>query len=255
MTLPYAILSGIIQGLTEFLPVSSSGHLVLLHTIFGFTESQMSFDIFLHLGTLFAVLVFFRKEIIKIFTTEKITLFYLILAMIPAAFAGIFFHSYIDTFFTSPQMAGYLLVVNGLILFLASFIQLKNKNKRINLNSKDALLIGLSQVFGLLPGISRSGITISAGLFRELDYKKVITFSFLLSVVAIASAVFFEIFTKNVFTNSLDFKNLTAGLLAAFISGIISIRFLIGTLKRKKFWIFAVYSIFAGITSIILLRY
>ncbi len=254
MTLSYAILSGIIQGLTEFLPVSSSGHLVLLHTFFGFAESQMSFDIFLHLGTLFAVIVFFRKEIIKIFTSERKTLFYLILAMIPAAFAGIFFHNLINTIFTSPKVASYLLIINGLILFLASFIQSRNRKTRTNLNSKDAFLIGLSQVLGLLPGISRSGITISTGLFRQLDYRKVITFSFLLSVVAIASALLYEIMVKSAFTGNLDFKNITAGLLAAFISGIISIRFLISILKKKKFWIFAIYSILAGITSVIILK-
>ncbi|MDP8260789.1 MAG: undecaprenyl-diphosphate phosphatase [Candidatus Kappaea frigidicola] len=254
MTLSFAIVSGIIQGLTEFLPVSSSGHLVLLHSFFGFTESQMLFDIFLHLGTLFAVVLFFRFEIAKLFLSERKMLLYLILAMIPAACVGIFFHSSIKTIFTSPKVASYLLIINGLVLFLASFAQLKCKNKRDNLNILDALLIGVSQIFGLLPGISRSGITISAGLFRNLDYKKVITFSFLLSTIAIGSAVIFEILGKTATIESLEIKNIIAGLLAAFISGIISIRFLISILKKKKFWVFAIYSIVAGITSIILLR-
>ncbi len=254
MTLSYAILFGIVQGFTEFLPISSSGHLVLLHNFFGFTESQMTFDIFLHLGTLLAVVIFFREEIAKIFSSERKMLLYLIMAMVPAALAGIFFHDSINILFTSPKIAGYLLIVNGLILFLASYAQSKNKDQRSDLSIKDAFLIGLSQVLGLLPGISRSGITISTGLFRQLNYKKVITFSFLLSVIAIASAVLFEIATKATSVDCLDIKNMTAGLLAAFISGIISIRFLIGTLRKKKFWVFGIYSVIVGITSVILLK-
>ncbi len=254
MTLSYAIFFGIIQGLTEFLPISSSGHLVLLHNFFGFTESQMTFDIFLHVGTLLAVVIFFRKEIAKIFLSERKMLLYLLLAMIPAAMVGIFFHDSINILFTSPKTASYLLIINGLILFLASYVQLRNKNQRSDLNAKDAFLIGLSQVLGLLPGISRSGITISTGLFRQLNYRKVITFSFLLSVIAIASAVLFEIATKSASVDCLDIKNVIAGLLAAFISGIISIRFLIGTLKKKKFWVFGIYSVIVGITSVILLK-
>jgi undecaprenyl-diphosphatase len=254
VTLLSAILSGILQGLTEFLPVSSSGHLVLLHSFIGFKESQMIFDIFLHLGTLLAVIVFFRDDILKLFTSEKKDLSLLGVAMIPAAAAGILFYSFIENFFSSPRITGYLLLLNGCILFLASYIQTRKNISRESINSKDAFLIGLSQVLGLLPGISRSGVTISTGLFRKLDYKKAITFSFLLSVVAISGAVLFQLISNPASLNYIEYKNVIAGLLAAFISGIISIRFLINVLKKKKFWIFGVYSVILGLITIILVN-
>jgi undecaprenyl-diphosphatase len=206
----------------------------------------MSFDIVLHVGTLLAVIVYFRKDILNLFTTGKKTLIALFVAMLPAALVGVFFYNYIGSFFLEPKKTALLLMLNGLILISASYVHVKLKVKKSEVSIKDGFYIGLGQVLGLFPGISRSGSTISVGLFKRIEHRKVIVFSFLLSIFAISGAFFYEIVSGGLSLCGLNFKIASMGLLAAFISGIISIRFLITAIRRKKLWAFGVYSIILG---------
>jgi undecaprenyl-diphosphatase len=248
-----AIISGLLQGFSEFLPISSSGHLVLLHYFSGINQSNMTFDIILHIGTLMAVIAYFRKDILNLFTSDRKSLIALFIAMLPAALVGVFFYSYIETFFLQPKKTALLLILNGIILMSASYIHIHLKAKKSAVSIKDGFYIGLGQVLGLFPGISRSGATISVGLFERIEYRKVIVFSFLLSILAISGAFFYEIISGSLSLAFLDLKIASAGLLAAFISGIISIRFLIATIRRKKLWAFGIYSIILGAVLCIIL--
>ena len=173
---------GVLQGLTEWLPISSSGHLVIAQEYLNI-QAPLFFDILLHLATILVILIFFRKEILQIFkefpnykSSHGKLGWYIIIATIPIALVGYLFNNQISSLFTNTKAVGISLLITGLLLILTKFSQGK---KEISL--KDSIIIGLSQALAIIPGISRSGATISTGLLLGLDKKQLITFSFLVT--------------------------------------------------------------------------
>ena len=200
ITLIQAIFLGVVQGLTEFFPVSSSGHLVFFQSLFGIDEPPIFFDIMLHVGTLLAVVVYLRREILQIIQgvgaalqgknegRDGLRMFlWMVVASIPTGLMGIVLKDWFESVFSQPRFVGMMLLVTGLILWLTRWIKGGGKDIR-KMCWLDALLIGIAQGVAIIPGISRSGSTISAGLFLGLDRVLAGKFSFLLSIPAILGA-------------------------------------------------------------------
>ena len=244
MTGIQAALLGLIQGLTEFLPISSSGHLVIGQKILGLTEPPILFDIFIHAGTLLAVLVFFRSKLLHFFTSWP-NLKKLFIASLPAGILGLILENYLGIIFSQTVLVGLSLLITAAILFLTRFS--KNKNKPIGL--KQALLIGLFQALALLPGISRSGSTISAGLFQGINRTQSFEFSFFLAVPAILAALGLEIFKNG--WQQVDLTTSLIGFLASFLLGYLSLVWLKKIISQTKFYLFSFYCFSLGIFVLI----
>jgi len=241
----WAVFLGVLQGLTEFLPVSSSGHLVIAQSLIpNFSQPGLLFDVVLHAGTLFAVAVFFRKEILKM-SFRYVT--YLAVATIPAAFFGYFFRSNIEVFFKSVQLVGAALIITGILNFLTNRANFQKRS----LTNKNSFLIGLAQAFAIIPGISRSGSTIFAGVTQGISRKKAAQFSFLLSIPVVFGANILQIAT-HAFEPGVEFVHYFAGFLAAFVSGIFAIRVVLRLLFSKRFNLFGYYCILLGVLVLFL---
>jgi undecaprenyl-diphosphatase len=266
-----AVVLGIVQGLTEFLPISSSGHLVLVEFLLKIRLDDLSYEVFVHFGTLFSVLLVFRRTIWSMFKAvgiqislfipnqrksnfkdENVDLFWLIIVgSIPAGFAGLFLKSQIEKSFGSATFVAIMLLVTGAVLFSTTFF----KPLRDRMNFGDAIWIGIGQALAILPGISRSGITISAGIFRGVNKSRAAEFSFLLSLPAILGASLVEL--KEVMENPLLQQNLAVyltGAVSSFGVGYAAIRFLLSVIIKGKFHYFAYYCFAAGIFFLIFLR-
>ena len=257
MTPLQAIALGIIQGLSEFLPISSSGHLALAPWLFGWEDPGLSFDVALHLGTLLAVLWYFRMEWLalikaafgiittgRIETPEKRRVVYLIIATIPGAIGGYLLQGKAETAFRSPQLIAIALIVMGLVLWL---VDRAVDQRRIlgEMRWVDALLIGLSQVIALIPGVSRSGSTITTARGLRFDRESSAEFSFLMSMPIIAAAVILEgpkALREGGITNEL-----MSGVVASAISGWLAISILMRYVSRHSYGIFAFYRVILGI--------
>ncbi len=236
-----AIILGMVQGITEWLPISSSGHLVLVRNLFGL-EVPVLFDIILHLGSLLVIFIVFWKDIKKlilgVIRKEKKYLAYagfLILATVPIGLAGILFNSKIKAAFNSPTIVGFSLLFTAMLLFLSRFP--KKKNRRLNL--KNILVIGFAQALAILPGVSRSGSTISTGLIQGVKKEEAARFSFLLFIPAILGATFVEM--KGITSLSADIPALIIGTSAAVLTGIVSLKLLLNIIKKDMFYHFAWY--------------
>ena len=262
MELIKIITLGIVQGLTEFLPVSSSGHLVIFQNIFNVSEPPLTIDIFLHAGTLLAVFVVFRKDILKlligfvsslnIFKREttgygKIT--WLILAAnIPAGIVGVFFKDKIELFFHSTYLAFIFLIVTGIILYFSKFCKTGKFNLK-NINLPKSIMIGLTQMISILPGISRSGITITTAMALKIKREDAAKFSFFIMIPAVAGATLLEIL--KISELSVNFIEVALGMLASFITGYFAIKLLLKIIKSYKMHYFAYYCIVIGILGLI----
>lgn len=243
---------GIVQGLTEFLPVSSTGHLVLLQRIFNFPGLEgaadpwlMFFDTMLHLGTLVSVVIVMRKEIIDLFKKPFRTLGYLVIATIPAVVFSLLFKDFIDEAF-GGSFLGYSFLITAVILSLSEIIAKRLRRKR-ELKSGAALGMGLMQVVGILPGVSRSGSTIAGGIALGIDREKAAKFSFLMSVPAIIGANIlhgYEAFRANV---QIQWAPAITGAVCAGVAGYIAVKFMLSLIQRKRLYGFAVYVAVLGI--------
>lgn len=252
----YHILLGIIQGLTEFIPVSSSAHLVIAQHIFGLKEPQIFFGIVLHLGTLLAVVIYFYKDILDIIKSlssprsDGFRLFILlVIGTIPTAILGFFLKGYFKLLFSSPVFSAIFLIITGIILFLTRFIKRTGKDIRA-FSYLDAIIIGVAQTIAIAPGISRSGITISAGIFRGIDRKLCARYSLLLSIPAVIGALLSEI--KEV--GAIDSVNLiymSLGFVSSFLVGCLAITILVKCLQKARFYMFAYYCWIVGIFAIL----
>lgn len=255
MNIFHAIFLAVIQGLTEFLPVSSSGHLVLFQKLFNFSEPPVFFDILLHLGTLTAILVFFRKDIIFFIKKWKDNVniwLYLLVGSIPAAVFGFWLNSRIETVFNSLALVGGAWILFGLLLFSTRFWVKKEKltiNTLENLGSRRALTIGFFQALALIPGISRSGLTIIGGLSNKLSYGESFKFSFLLAIPAILGATIVS-FEKNSF-NGVGFTGEFLAFIIAGISGYFSLIIFQKILKAEKLYLFGIYCLTLGILVLV----
>lgn len=260
-----SIVMGIIQGLTEFLPVSSSGHLVLAKEFLDFkTPDNMSYEIFLHLGSLIAVLIYFRKDILKIIASlvnydkndsEKRSSIKLLFFLMISTFVTFILYLPADDFieknFHNPLIAAIMLLLTGLIIFISDFIR-KNNIRSSEMGVLRSILIGVGQSFALLPGISRSGTTISVSLFVNIKRKEAARYSFLLSIPAILGAVIFSLDNLTKLTSS-EWLFFIAGGVASFISGFLVIAFLIKMIKKQKLKYFSFYCWTIAIISLLVI--
>jgi undecaprenyl-diphosphatase len=264
MTIIQSIILGIIQGITEFVPVSSSGHLVLTPFLFGWRlppEHTWVFNVLIQVGTLVAVIIYFWRDLIQIaiaffeglrrrqpFATPEYRMgWYLILATIPAVLVGLLLKDTVESAFDSPRATAYFLLLTAVLLLLAELAG-KRQNKMVDLNWKDALIIGAFQVLSLFPGVSRSGSTITGGMLRSLDRPAAARFSFLMSIPVmlgaglIATFDLFQIDDLNVLLPAL-----TAGFLTSVVVGYLSIHWLLRFLARRPLYIFSAYCAAAGL--------
>jgi undecaprenyl-diphosphatase len=239
------LILGILQGLTEFLPVSSSGHLVLLQRIFGINEGAMTFDIAVHVATLAAVILVFRKELWEIILKPFGRFPLLILtAMVPTVAIGFALKGMFGSAYESGATVGFGFILTGLVLLYAE--RVRNRQKDISKTTwTDALSIGTAQAIALFPGVSRSGMTITASLSRGLSRELALKFSFLLSIPAILGAAFLDgiEFVRNpeVYTTSIELLPLIVGMTAAAVSGYFAIKFMIKILMKGSLKVFSWY--------------
>lgn len=260
------VILGVIQGLTEFLPVSSSGHLVIVQSfIKGFQQPGVAFDVMLHFGTLLAVVFFLRKdlyEIIKavipkqsgdasyaLISVRRKLAFLIIVGTIFTGIIGLAFKDKIHLLFQSVNVAASMLLVTGLLLFLSDRIKNTDRIEK-DMNITDGIIIGIVQGISLIPGISRSGSTIAFGIFRRLDGETAARFSFLLSIPAIIGAVILE--SQYIISiPSGDLVTYVAGTIAAILTGFLSLKLLFLIIRKRGLSIFAYYCWFVGIATLI----
>ncbi|MBF0493625.1 MAG: undecaprenyl-diphosphate phosphatase [Candidatus Omnitrophica bacterium] len=254
MTLFYAILSGVVQGLTEFLPVSSSGHLAILQHLFGIKESELFFDVCLHLGTLLAVLVYFRKDIIQIFAKKNfLWMVCIVVATIPGVAAGVLFKHSIENVFLDFKKLGWMYLITGAVLIAAHFAQKTRAAAPRAMSVWKAVFVGVAQALALFPGISRSGMTVSAGIFAGLKEEDVYKFSFILSIPIIFGAALFEMLHIENFTALKgNLLNYSAGVAASFLVGLAGIAILIKVLNSKRLVLFGIYCFCLALAIILL---
>lgn len=259
------IILGIVQGIAEFLPISSSAHLIIFRDLFGVgsgmsSDLALSFDIALHFGTLLAILIYFFKDflnmIIKGITKgpkdeEGKIFYYLIAATIPAAIVGVLFEDVIEDAIRS----NFILIALALI-FMGVFIYLVDKKYKETkttktMTLKDAIIIGCSQAFALIPGFSRSGTTIAAARIRNVKKEDAAKFSFYLSAPVVLGAVVLHLLKNGFSLISANISIFVVGVLVSFISGLLCISFLLKYLKKNDFKIFMIYRIILGIIVIV----
>lgn len=237
-----ALLLGLVQGLTEFLPVSSSGHLVLMQQVMGLKEVPIFFDTMLHMGTLVSVVVVLFWDIVGIFRHPvKNHLGMLIIATIPAAAVGYFFEDFFESVFTGGQFLGLCFLATALILVVSELISVKMKPRK-QINLKNALAMGAMQAVAIFPGISRSGSTIAGGLFSGVDRTQAARFSFLMSIpIIIGSAGSSGINALQTGMGDVSWTAVIAGTIAAAVTGYFAVKFMLSIIQKTKLYGFAVY--------------
>ena len=244
-----SLILGIVQGLTEFLPVSSSGHLVLGQKFMGISIPGHEFEVMVHLGTLCSVLVIFKKDILKLLTTLRSDkthreVFTLIIGTLPAVFAGFLFKGQIDVIFEQVEYVGIALMCTGIVLIISK----RFSGGNLEISYLIGLLIGLSQAIAIIPGISRSGLTICTGLALGISSEKSARFSFLLSIPVIFGAgVLTAIEIESIGT--INWTVMFIGLISSFAVGIFALKWLLGWLKSGRFFWFGFYCLFTGIVT------
>jgi len=252
-----AIILGLIQGLTEFLPVSSSGHLEIGHALFGLKgEGNLTFDIALHGATVLSTILVFYKDIAGLFTgvvkfrwneATKYTSM-LLLSAIPAAFAGLFFEEEIENLFSGNlQFIGLMLLITAALLTFAYF---RKKGTR-PIGFLDSLIIGIAQMIAIIPGISRSGATIATGMLIGNDKSDLAKFSFLMVIIPILGANFLKVVSGDFSSaDNIGTAPLLAGATAAFVSGLLACRWMVGMVRKGKLIYFAIYCSIVGLIAI-----
>lgn len=257
MTIFKCIILGIIQGIAEFLPISSSAHLILIPYLFGWEESSLAFDVALHFGTMMAVLVIFFKDwwnlfvgAIKNIKTKKKSadgkmFWYLVVATIPGALAGLILDDVIENVIRNQiWIIALALALMGLFIFLGdkwASKHYKKETKFEDITLKQAIIVGISQAFAVIPGFSRSGTTILAGRLQGISKEAITKFTFLLSVPIIAGATILKV-PELIFT-----KEVIIGIISSFAVGILTIKFLLNYIKKHDFSVFAFYRVILAI--------
>ncbi len=264
MDLWLAVFLGFVQGITEWLPVSSSGHLVIIQILSGYRNSVI-FDIMVHAGTLLAVIVFFWKDFISLIknffltfvdifkigrkafysSNERKLTWYIVLATIPIVIVGLMLQDYVNLIFNSLLLVGIALLITGAWLF--STVRKRGKE---DLNVKNTFLIGIAQATAIIPGISRSGSTISTAILLNVDRSKAARFSFLLSIPSIGGALTLELLSTPLH-DIITMANI-AGFLTSFVVGLLTIKFLLDIIRRGKFYLFSLYCWAMGIAVILI---
>lgn len=252
-----AILLGIVQGITEFLPVSSSGHLQLAKEVLGVElENNITFDVTLHAATVLSTMVVLWREIADLlmglfsrrFNESQAYVLKILLSMIPAGVVGICFAEQIETFFSSLAVVGAMLLLTAALLTFAYYAKPRPKS---TLSYRDAFLIGVAQAAATMPGLSRSGSTIATGLLLGNDKASVAHFSFLMVIPVILGKMLLDICSGEMAAISIPTEALVSGFLAAFISGALACKFMIEIVKRGRLIWFALYCAIVGAIALI----
>ena len=254
-----AFFLGIIQGLTEFLPVSSSGHLEIVKAIFNSdyeAKESLLMTVILHFATSMSTLFIFKKEVFSIINSvfsnkksnEKEFAIKIIISMIPAAIVGVFFEDIIETLFNGRLiLVGIMLILTGFLLFLAD----KSKENNNDINYLNSLIIGIAQAIAILPGISRSGATIATSVILGIDKTSSAQFSFLMVVPLIFGKVLKDIISREVLTDSITFGPLLIGFIAAFFTGLLACKWMIKLVRASKLKYFSYYCFIVALITII----
>lgn len=255
MTFFDAILLGILQGATEFLPVSSSGHLVLAqHLLDGFEQQGILFDVLLHVGTMIAVAIYFWRDLSGLISSlwrrdemaasQRFMVWLLIAGSIPTAVIGLLFKDFFESLFEKPVIVCVMLLVTGSLLWLAE--RLRNRQlAREEMTFVDAVVVGTVQGFAIIPGISRSGSTIAALLLRGVDGETAARFSFLLALPAVFGAALLSLKDLDS-TDAITIIPYVAGTVAALVTGLLCIHLMMGIIKRRRLHWFAIYCWIVG---------
>jgi undecaprenyl-diphosphatase len=248
VTLIEILILAIIQGLTEWLPISSSGHLVIAQKYLGL-NLPLIFSVMLHLGTVVVILVVFRKDIVDIvralvkrdFETEEGRLaLFIAVGSVPIALIGFVFHDFLASLFNNLLVVGLALLTTGLVLF---FSEKRIGNQKLSI--LDSLLIGVAQAVAIIPGVSRSGMTVATGLLRRIDKATAFRYSFLLSVPAVIGATVLE--SRELVVSNVDMIPLFLGAIISMVVGYISLKLLQKIIMREKFHLFSYYCLTVGL--------
>tara|TARA_A100001011_G_C14099087_1_gene751983 strand:- start:118 stop:888 length:771 start_codon:yes stop_codon:yes gene_type:complete len=234
---------GIIQGLTEFLPISSSGHLVVAQNFLGVDNDGMLVEVILHLGTLISILIYYYKDLKKLiinyfkgYNDTKVYVHCLIIATLPAVIVGFLFRGIIENTFV-PSLVKWMFIITGIFVGLTYFIKVKYDKKMV---WKIAIIIGLAQVFALLPGISRSGITISCALLLGINHENAAKFSFYMAIPILVGATILQLISLDSY-NEVFSGPIFVAFISSTISGYLVINFLLKIISRGKFYLFSFY--------------
>ncbi|KON29295.1 hypothetical protein AC477_06085 [miscellaneous Crenarchaeota group-1 archaeon SG8-32-1] len=247
MTIIEALILAIIQGLTEWLPVSSSGHLVIAQQFLGLNP-PLIFDLLLHIGTLVVVIMAFRKDILNILktlvkrdlsSTEGKLAFFIVVGSVPIAILGVLFRENIEQLFSNILAVGVALLINGGVLF---FSEKRKGNKKMG--TLDSILIGIAQAAALIPGLSRSGLTVSTGLLNKIDKQTAFRYSFLLSIPAILGATLFEF--RDIAAINIELTSIVVATVLSMIVGYVSLKMLHRIVMSERFHLFAYYCTIVG---------
>lgn len=254
---------GLIQGLTEFLPVSSSGHLVIAKELFGIESQDLVFEVTVHAATVLATICVFWKEIAGLFAglfrfkwnSETRYIAMILISMIPVGIVGVFFKDYVEEFFGNGlTIIGFSLLITGNLLLLSESIQKKQVAKSApqkDMSFKSAIWMGIAQAFAVLPGLSRSGSTIATGLICGVKKSEVAKFSFLMVLIPVLGEAFLDVVGGEFGASSVSVSALIAGFVTAFASGIFACKSMIEIVKRTKLTWFAIYCFVVSMICII----
>lgn len=257
MSIFEAIILGLVQGLTEFIPVSSSGHLVFLHELFGTGDIGLTFDVALHVGTLGALVLYFYKDIVLLakgaLGKNEYTrvAWFIALATVPSVIFGIFFKDSAETVFRSSRLVAVNLIVFGLVMLAAEWYARRRMDKTDELQKtslSQAFVVGVAQALAIIPGVSRSGSTITAGLFAGLDRVAATRFSFLLGIPIMVGAII-KVLSEDQAVQAVSSDKIlfAIGVTTALLSGMFAIRFLLKFLAKHTLAVFAYYRIALGV--------
>ncbi len=266
-----AILLGIVQGLTEFLPVSSSGHLAIGKALFGIETADLSFEVIVHAATVLATIVVFWKDILALlqglfkfkFNAETRYICLILLSMIPVFIVGMFFKDQVESIFGSGLLVvGFALLVTAFLLFLSETLEVRRAVQAANgggqagnggqkMTWKSALWMGLAQAVAVIPGLSRSGSTIATGLICGVKKEEVTRFSFLMVLIPILGEAFLDVVGGDFAQSSVGVLPLILGFLAAFVSGLFACRVMIAIVKKARLRWFALYCAIVGLICIV----
>lgn len=260
-----ALILGLVQGLTEFLPVSSSGHLAIGKALLGVNlEGDLAFEVVVHAATVLATIIVFRKQIADLlrglfkfkYNDQTDYILKICVSMIPVFIVGVFFKDYVESLFSSILVVGIALLVTALLLFLSDIFSSRNNagaSAREGISYWQALVVGLGQALAVIPGLSRSGTTISTGLLCGVRRDSVAQFSFLMVLVPVLGEAFLDVVGGDFAASSVGVTSLALGFVAAFISGLFACKVMIALVKKAKLRWFALYCAVVGVLVILFL--
>lgn len=246
-----SILLGVVQGIAEFLPISSSGHLVLAESVLDFRFDNLAFNVALHVGTLGSILVVYRRELVNLLSRPRVV-GAIVVATLPIVVVGLLLHETLERAFGSPLAAGVALCITALLLWTTRWID-RGEVELTDVTWRQALVVGMFQAVAPIPGISRSGVTIFAGLLSGMNRQTAATFSFLIAIPAILGAATLETWSlvKAGEFSSIPWSEYAAGTLAAFAMGVLALEGLLKIVTARKLHAFAWYCLAVGVLAIL----